>query len=228
MSLFGPDWSDYQERIAFHWKRCISAKDTVLLGGDLSWAMKWEDALKDLHWIDALPGEKIILKGNHDPWWSSRKKMEAFLPPSIRAFFTEPIQLGNLWIGGTRLWDHPSTFCSEWIEWSGQGSPVSSWTEQDEKIFQREMERLRLILRQMPHEAYKIIVTHYPPLHPSLFPSNPCSQLFEEYGVSKVIFGHLHNLKREGCIPFGTKNGIDYIFTAADYLQFEPQHILSF
>lgn len=227
MALFGPNWSNYQEKIESHWRSCIKEEDIVLVLGDLSWAMKWEDALKDLLWIDALPGRKIILKGNHDPWWSSRKKMEASLPSSIKALFTEPIQIENICIGGTRLWDHPSTFCSDWIEWSNKDMPKQEWTDQDEKIFRREMERLNLILKQMPKDSYKIAVTHYPPVHPSLS-TNLCSNLFEEFKVNKVLFGHLHNLKKEGPIPFGLKNQIDYILTASDYLQFKPKLILSF
>ncbi len=228
MAHFGEAWKDYQERIAFHWKDLVGENDLVLLAGDLSWAMKLEDALIDLKWIDNLPGEKILIKGNHDPWWSSRKKMESVLPPSMRAIFTDPIEVGSLSIGGTRLWDHPLTFCPTLIEWCGKDSiPSPSWTEHDEKIFLREMERMRSILKKMPSDKTKIIMTHYPPLHPSLEPSTPCSELFEQEGVSVVVFGHLHNLKK-GLVPFGEKNGINYLFTAADYLEFQPLKILSF
>src|SRR5690348_10918520 len=110
MATFGPTWERYAEKIQMHWKEKISPRDLVLIPGDISWAMKLTEALPDLQWIDALPGKKVILRGNHDHWWGSLAKLSQAMPPSIsviqnNAITWETNNKTRVAIGGSRLWD---------------------------------------------------------------------------------------------------------------------------
>ena len=237
MEAFGPAWESYADKIKQHWEDRISSEDLVLIPGDISWAMHLQDALVDLLWIDALPGKKVILRGNHDHWWSSFSKLTKAIPASIT-----PLQNNALvWvtasgkkvaIGGSRLWDTPEYSFSSFIEFrenplARQKTPEEFAQEKDnaEKIFARELERLRISLSQLdPSADVRIALTHYPPIGPDLAPSR-ASEILEEFRIDICVFGHLHNV-REGTLPFGEARGVKYVFASGDYLHFKPIRVL--
>ena len=105
MEVFGPAWKDYPKRIKEAWERLVGPDDLVLIPGDISWAMKLEDALVDLDWIDRLPGHKLIIRGNHDYWWPSASKLRAVLPPTIHFIQNDAFEWNDITFGGARLWD---------------------------------------------------------------------------------------------------------------------------
>ncbi|MCB1085272.1 MAG: metallophosphoesterase [Chlamydiia bacterium] len=223
MEVFGPSWENYVSRIEENWKKAVGQEDLVLIAGDISWAMKLEDALKDLKWIDALPGEKVILKGNHDYWWPTNKKLKEALPPSINFINNNAVTIEGITIGGSRLWDTSEYNFNDYITF--QKNPLVKEKKKDlaeeERIFERELERLRTSLSQLdPNASYRIAMTHYPPISADLKDSK-ASKILEEFRVNVCVFGHLHNVKKE-CPLFGEKNQILYLFTAADYLNFDP------
>jgi len=223
MEVFGPAWKDYALRLEENWKKLVSHEDLVLIAGDISWAMKLEDGLIDLQWIDHLPGKKVILKGNHDYWWPSNQKLKEVLPPSIDFINNTALAYEDVTIGGVRLWDTLEYSFNDHIEF--QENPLVKEKpldpEKQEKIFTRDLERLRLSLNQLDSKAsYRIAMTHYPPISADLQDSR-ASKILEEYKINVCVFGHLHNVKKK-CPLFGEKNQILYLFTAADYLSFEP------
>ncbi len=231
MDVFGPPWENYTDKILHHWLECIHSDDLVLIPGDISWAMRTEDAKIDLDWIDKLPGTKLILKGNHDYWWTSLSKIEKILPPSIHLIQNNTFLWNNISIGGSRLWDTPEYSFSQYINFVDNPRAKHLLTEkidekETERVFARELSRLELSLKSLSKNASKrIVMTHYPPISAELAPSRAAS-LLEKYKVDFCVFGHLHNVKKD--IPlFGTKNGIQYILTSCDYVDFHPVKILS-
>ena len=223
MEVFGPSWENYSKRIEKEWKGRIHQEDLVLIPGDISWGMTLEEALVDLRWIDSLPGTKMILKGNHDYWWPSSKKLKEALPPSIQFIHNNALFMKGVAIGGSRLWDtseyqfHPYIIQQE----NPRGRPPLVVEEQEEKIFARELERLKLSLSQLsPEGAVRIAMTHYPPIGADLKESK-ASQILEEFRIDICVFGHLHNV-RPGALCFGTARGVKYLFTSCDYLEFVP------
>jgi predicted phosphohydrolase len=232
MEDFGPAWHNYAERIAGNWKKLISPSDLVLIPGDICWAKHLEEAIIDLKWIDALPGTKLLLRGNHDYWWASSAKMAKVMPPSIHFIHNSVFLWNDAAIGGSRLWDTNEYSFERYIEF--QENPrarvktpdeLAHEKEEEEKIFARELERLKLSLSQIPKSSkIKIAMTHYPPIGADLAPSK-ASRILEEYQMQYCVFGHLHNV-RKGSLPFGEARGVKYIFTSCDYLDFVPLKIL--
>lgn len=223
METFGDTWKNYATRIEENWKKVIHNDDLVLIAGDITWAMKLEKAMKDLEWIDLLPGTKVILKGNHDYWWPSNKKLSESLPSSIHFINNNAYTINDVTIGGSRLWDTSEYSFVEYINFVKsplvKENPLDS--EEVERIYNRELERLRLSLMQLDANAsYRIAMTHYPPIGADLKPTRG-SEILEEFKMNVCVFGHLHNVKKEEGM-FGEKNGILYLYTAADYLNFEP------
>lgn len=128
MDVFGGHWENYLQKIEENWKNKIKDDDIVLIAGDISWAMKLEEVSADLKWIDNLPGKKIMIKGNHEYWWKSISSVREILPESIMAIQNDAIKIGDYIICGTRGWVIPE---------SGK-----ELTEEDTKIYKREVERL--------------------------------------------------------------------------------------
>lgn len=229
MDVFGDQWKDHPEKIKKHWLECVSQDDLVLLPGDISWAMHPQDAKADLDWIHALPGTKVMLRGNHDYWWSSLKKIEQILPPSIHLIQNNVFSWKNICVGGARLWDSTEYSFRDFIHYVDNPRENTLTKIEDpreaEKIFERELGRLEMSLKQMPKDAsIRIVMTHYPPIGADLKPSR-VSALLEKYGVSFCVFGHLHNIKAHA-LPFGTKDQVRYIMTAGDYVDFKPVKLL--
>lgn len=229
MEVFGPQWIGYTEKIADSWLSSILSDDLVLIPGDISWAMHPEEARPDLEWIGNLPGTKYFIKGNHDYWWNSLSKVKSILPPSCHLIQNNSLLWKDIAIAGARLWDIPELSFKEAIDYK-QFSCTKPLTESDEtpekqKIYQRELGRLEMSLKSMnPKAKYRIAMTHYPPIGPSL-QDTEASRLLEKYHVEICVFGHLHNVKQDISL-FGSRNGIQYYLTACDYLpDFKPLKI---
>lgn len=223
MDLFGPLWKNHAEKIQKAWDATVSPDDIVLVPGDLSWAMRLEDALLDFNWLDERPGTKVLIKGNHDYWWGSLAKLKKSLPQSIHIIQNDALLIDGIAIGGARLWDTSEYGFSSIIDMKPmEKAPKEKEHEKDEEIFHRELLRLENSLRLLPKEApLKIAMTHYPPIGLDLLPSS-ASALFEQYGVKLVVFGHLHSFKQELPPLFGTTQGIRYVLCSSDYLNFAP------
>lgn len=227
MSFFGPSWNNYQALIQENWIKLIKSDDLVLIPGDITWAMKSEHAKIDLEWIDALPGKKLILKGNHDYWWGSLSKLKTILPPSIHPIQNNVFNWQDISVAGSRLWDTSEYSFGHLIDYKENPRAKTLATEpadpqEDEKIFQRELLRLETSLKLLsPKAKIRIAMTHYPPINQHLEASR-ASTLLEKYQVDFCVFGHLHNLKPSLPSLFGVRNGVHYIFCAADYLKFVP------
>lgn len=233
MDVFGPQWKDHAEAIAASWRALIHPEDLVLIPGDISWALTIEEAVADLKWIDALPGTKVMIKGNHDYWWGSLKKLSQVLPPSIHLIQNNAFQWHNVAIGGARLWDTPEYSFGKYIEFrenpkaKEKKGDVEHLVQEElsQKIFDREIERLKMSVKMMNMDAeVRIVMTHYPPIGADLERSR-ASQILEENNIQICVFGHLHNIK-EGLSLFGEKRGVRYVLSAADYIRFQPIAIL--
>jgi len=232
MEVFGDSWKNYAERIKAHWLECIQPEDLVLIPGDISWGKNMDEALIDLNWIDALPGTKLILKGNHDYWWDSPAKMLAKMPPSIHFIQNNAFNWEGVTIGGARLWDTPEYSFGEYIHYVDnpreKKKPLENLEDikaEQEKIFVRDLERLKLSLVKLdPKAKIRIALTHYPPISADLKDSK-ASKILEEFKIDICVFGHLHNVVKKDPF-FGEKNGVRYVFASCDFLEFIPLRIL--
>ncbi len=208
MDIFGDNWTDHPEKIKQAWEERITADDVTLLPGDLSWAMNLEEAQLDLEYIAKLPGRKIILRGNHDYWWSTVSKVRKAVDPSIQVVQNDSLQIGDITIAGTRGWDCPGGY---------------RFDEHDQQIYEREVGRLKLSLdHAMKNGAQRIwVMLHYPPTNEKHQPSGFLDVL-KQYPVEKVIYGHLHGKDGHRCALQGRHDEIDYHLVACDYLEFTP------
>lgn len=234
MAIFGAVWEGYQEKIRQHWIQTVGPDDLVLVAGDICWAMKFEQALTDLAWIHDLPGTKILLRGNHDYWWSSMGKMKKLLPPSLHLLQNNAFTWGTVGskavgICGARLWDTDEFSFLEHVVVSGPKQPPTPPSEEQRleqaKIFQREVQRLDMSFQALPSGiSTKIAMTHYPPVGPRLQPT-AVSRYLDQVGVDTCVFGHLHSMQPES-IQFGRIGKTLYRFVAADAVDFRPQLIV--
>ncbi|MDY2695600.1 MAG: metallophosphoesterase [Eubacteriales bacterium] len=207
MDIFGATWENYLSLIKEDWNAKVSNEDYVLMAGDMSWALKLEEATKDLEYLNSLKGHKIIIRGNHDYWWKSISALRKELPNNIYPLQNDAIKIGNYIIAGTRGWNVPE-----------KNKP---FTDEDVKLYNREVLRLELSLefaKKLKTEENDVIIAmiHYPPFN-SLFEESEFTKLFEKYDVKKVIYGHLHG-KSSRSVLQTNKNGIDYYLTSCDKL----------
>lgn len=226
MDLFGPHWQEHAKKIEESWQSLVHIDDLVLIPGDISWAMRLEDAVIDLEWIHRLPGTKLLIKGNHDYWWGSLKKLTAILPPSLHLIQNNSFRWKNIAVGGARLWETPEYDFSKYIEYrdnphAKMADPeVQAQEDLSEKIFERELQRLEMSLATMPNDVdVRIAMTHYPPIGADLQPSK-ASKILEKHRIDICVFGHLHQI-RANLSLFGTKNSVRYVLASSDYLRFQ-------
>ncbi|MBQ3566483.1 MAG: metallophosphoesterase [Oscillospiraceae bacterium] len=210
MDIFG-GWENYLELLENNWKRLVGHDDTVVLAGDISWAMKLCDAFEDFQWIENLPGRKIILKGNHDYWWGSKKKMEdtfsAWGFETLSILHNNCYQYENYAVCGTR----------GWVNMPGEPS--------DAKVLAREAGRLTASLEEAVKKGLEpLVFMHYPPVY-----ANNCNydilDVLYKYNVKQCWYGHLHGPSIKYAIN-GERDGINYQLVSGDFLQFEPLKIL--
>jgi len=227
MDLFGPQWQGHPTKIKEAWCDLIAPEDLILIPGDISWAMTPEEARADLEWIHQLPGTKVLLRGNHDYWWSSLSKVEKVLPPSLHLIQNNSFLWGDVAIGGAKLWDSAEYEFGSYIVYrenpqARKTSDVVKTASSDEKLFLRELQRLETSFKSFSGQQHKmkIAMTHYPPIGADLH-SSQASAVMEKYRIDIAAFGHLHNVKPQH-LPFGSKNGVSYVLTACDYLNFIP------
>ena len=210
MDVFGSKWADHDRRLRENFAQLTKA-DTTVLCGDLSWAMSLEEASEDLRFIDALPGRKIILKGNHDYWWATAAKMQALFQrlgiSSIEILHNNCCLYGETALCGTRGW-----FFEE-----------ESGGAHDRKIMNREIMRLEASLKAAG-EREKLCFLHYPPRYGAEYVCREITELLSAYGVRECYYGHLHGPGQKGAVQ-GWVEGIHYQLVSADYLGFIPRRI---
>ena len=228
MEIFGEPWIGYHQKIEENWKKKVSPDDLVLLPGDISWSMRSDDAKIDLNWIHQLPGTKVMIRGNHDYWWTSLRQLHAIMPPSIHLIQNSAFPWKGFVIGGARLWDTDEYNFDPYVRYSENPAArkiVEKGEEPDhEKIFARELFRLEMSLKEMvKFPGKRIVMTHYPPIGAELHQSR-VSELLEKYGVSVCVFGHVHNIPASSKL-FGERGGVMYHLVAGDYLNFDPLEI---
>jgi hypothetical protein len=225
MDPFGENWVVHTQKIASNWDRLIHDDDLILVAGDISWALHLQDSQPDLAWIDQRPGTKVLIKGNHDYWWESLAKVRKILPPSINVIQNDVFIRPNVSVAGARLWDSSEYSFGEILEYKHNPKGTKPDTSKDVEIFERELSRFEMSLRLLPQDsALKIAMTHYPPIGLHLQES-AASLLCKKYGINIVVFGHLHSFKTPLPQLFGTFDGISYVLTSSDYLNFCPVQI---
>lgn len=210
MDIFGDNWLDHENKIMDNWKAKVKEEDLVLIPGDISWALKLDEAYNDLKRIDELPGKKAFIKGNHDYWWQSLNKLKALKLKSIEFIQNTSIVYGDYIISGTRGWISKDN---------------DSFTEEDEKIYRRELLRLKMSLEDIVDPSKKrIVMLHYPPFNMDLNP-NEFVGLMKDFGVEVCIYGHLHAEGHRFAVE-GLVEGIEFICVSSDYIHFSPRKIV--
>lgn len=204
MDIFGPAWCDHYLKIKENWNKKIKDDDYVLIAGDISWAMKMDEAKADIDFIHNLNGNKIIIKGNHDYWWNSIKKLNSMYSDMyfIQNTFAKYQDYG---ICGTRGWIN-----------------LNNTQEHDEKVYRREAMRLKMSLDSAKKGGLNkfIVMMHYPPVT-KVSVSREFIDILLEYNVEKLIYGHIHSDSKEICMN-GMYEGIDFLCTSADIINFDP------
>ncbi len=206
MDVFGQRWGDHFAKIKTDWLSRVGSDDLVLLPGDLSWAMDMQNALPDLNAIFALPGKKVILRGNHDYWWPTISRLRAQLPQGAYALQNDALLLDGLLLAGSRGWQLPR---------SGKTDA------QDEKIFKRELVRLEMSLmqaRKLSKDLPLVCLMHYPPLLED-GEETGFTELIEKYSACLCLYGHLHGEALRTAFN-GEKNGVLYQNVSCDGLDF--------
>ncbi|AUN15669.1 phosphoesterase [[Clostridium] sordellii] len=211
MNIFGDNWENHEKKIIDSWNSKVNKNDTVLIVGDTSWGINMDEATFDLDIIHNLPGKKIYVKGNHDYWWTTVAKLNKLYEDM--SFLQNNFYSYNEYaICGTRGWICPNDV---------------KFTEDDEKIYKREAHRLKLSLDAAKKAGFEkiIVITHYPPtndkLEPSLF-----TDIYEEYKVEKVIYGHLHGKESFKMGLEGIREGVEYKLVSCDYVDFNLVKIM--
>ncbi len=208
MDVFGEQWEGHFERISADWRLRVSDGDAVLIPGDISWAMQLRDALPDLRAIEALPGRKVFIKGNHDYWWSSLTQVREAMGEGMTALQHTAADLGPWVVCGTRGWVFPMP-----------GAPLDA---DNEKIYRRELARLRLALEdaaKLAGDRPIVAMLHYPPLFDS-FRDTEFTALLESFAVHTAVYGHLHGAGIRAGFT-GEHNGVRYALTSCDSLDFK-------
>lgn len=204
MDVFGGSWEQHIKRIYENWQDTVGEDDLVLIAGDISWAMTLDEAGHDLDFIAGLKGTKIMVRGNHDFWWHSVKKIRERLPETTKIIQNDAVLFPDFAVCGTRLWTLPS-------------SP--DFKESDEKIYKRELLREELSL-QAAQGRPVINMNHFMPVGEK-GEDNEVTALFQRYAVAVSVYGHLHD--KSHAIAFqGQKDHIRYVLTSGDYLDFQP------
>lgn len=211
MDIFGENWINHEEKIFQSWRKHVKDEDLVLIPGDVSWALKLEQAHEDLVKIDELPGFKVISKGNHDYWWETKKKLTGLDLKTINFVHNDSFIYDGIAICGTR----------GWLSMDSEGFDIH-----DEKVFNRELNRLELSLLSVKEKiSKKIAMIHYPPFRSVDQSPNEFVEMMKKHNVDICIYGHLHSEGLKNAIN-GIIEGIEFHCIASDYIDFTPKRLL--
>lgn len=207
MDVF-PGWAGYVEKLEKNWRENVRPEDTVVVAGDISWGLGISEAKEDFAFLDRLPGTKILLKGNHDLWFSTKTKVEKFFAENgfstLKILFNNAYEYGDRAICGTRGW---------------MNDPI------EKKVLLRECGRLRMSLEEGKKFGKEpLVFLHYPPV----FGGGECYEILDvllEYGIKQVYYGHIHGYS-SGYAINGIRNGIDFRLISCDFVQFNPVKIM--
>ena len=207
MDIFS-GWSDYESRLESNWRRLVKDGDTVVIPGDISWCMTLEEGLEDFAFLDSLPGKKIIMKGNHDYWWSTRKKADEFFEKhslsTLSILHNNAYACENIAVCGTRGW----FFDAE--------------SDESKKIILREAGRLRASIAAAKETGLEpVVFLHYPPVTLERRCDEIYSVLVEE-NIKRCYYGHLHSFSHATAVNGTNEDGIEFRLISADYLGFCP------
>lgn len=215
MAIFGPHWHDHTHKIESNWQDCVAPQDTVLIPGDISWALTLEEALPDLRFLDALPGTKILSRGNHDFWWPSMAKLERLCCEhklgTLQFLRNNALLVEDHYlVCGSRGWILPSD---------------PDFKAADARIYARELSRLRLSLESADAlrrpDCERIALLHFPPFARDRQPTE-MTALLKAYGISRCYYGHIHAPIQAYLTMEDTIDGVRYTLAAADRLAFKP------
>lgn len=197
-------WDNHTERLSANWKRLIKPEDTVVLPGDFSWALKLEESAEDFRFLENLPGKKILLKGNHDLWWSTAKKLREFWEEngfsSVDIVYNNCLVAEGYAIAGTRGWFYDNT-----------GS---------KKVLLREAGRLDTSLKEAEKTGLPILTfLHYPPVYGD-FVCNEILDVLKAHNIKNVYYGHIHGLGFNNAVK--EYDGIEFNLISCDCIDFTP------
>jgi predicted phosphohydrolase len=205
MNIFGDNWSNYEEKIESNCRSVINPEDTLILAGDFSWGTYMEESLKDFEFLSKIPGRKVIIKGNHDYWWDTISKLKKFVKDNnfnnIEFLHNNFFEAEGVAICGTRGWEIGNNDMEP---------------EQDAKVANREKERLIRSLDLAKDYKEIIVVTHY-----NVGINSEYIEILKKYNVKKCVYGHLHGKVDKEKINY-QKEGIDFICTSCDLIDFKP------
>lgn len=209
MNIFGDNWDNHEKKIKDNWLKTVNSNDTVLLPGDFSWGMNFEEAKPDFEYLNALPGKKIMLKGNHDYWWGTVNKIKEFIQENnfndIDVLYNNSFLIEDKIICGTRGWT------------------INGNDEENEKIYKRELLRLEISLNdginKYGEDKDIIVCMHYPPTNEDLMENSEFIKIMKKYNVKKCLYGHLHGEAHKEAIE-GNICGIDVRLVSCDYTDF--------
>ncbi len=210
MDIFA-GWEGYTEKLEANWRSTVSDEDTVVLAGDISWAMKLQNSYRDFEFIQSLPGRKIILKGNHDYWWSTVSKMQRFFSENgfdtLNILFNNCYAYENYGICGTRGW-----------------VSIDDDSE-DEKVLLREVQRLEVSIQSAESQGLEpIVFMHYPPVFGASCNYDILDVLYR-HGIKRCYYGHIHGYSQKNAVT-GVHDGVEYTMISGDYLRFSPLKIM--
>ena len=208
MDIFGSHWEDYENKLRENWRRLVQDDDIVLINGDVSWAMYLQNIYEDFAYINALTGKKILSKGNHDYWWTTHKSQSDYCASNgfttINFLQNNHYMVGDIAICGTRGW------------------ALTKNNDEDKKIHNRELERLKLSLSSAEKDSPREIIAalHYPP-------DRAFKEILTNHRVSTCVYGHLHgnSYRHDGYTKDEIIDGVSYRLVSCDYLNFTPLKI---
>lgn len=208
MSIFGENWEGHSKKIKNNWISKVKPEDTVVLPGDFSWAMYLQDTYKDFEYLNSLPGKKLLLKGNHDYWWTTVTNMRNFLEENkfknIDFIYNNSYLVENKILTGTRGWNLLDT-------------------ENSSKMIKRESIRLQLAIedgiKKYGDDKEIIVFMHYPPISNTNKKSD-FLKILKQYDIKRCYYGHLHGKSHQDAVE-GIVDGIEFKLISADYLNFD-------